>query len=616
MPAHSDHESPKGRRAPLALLVATGLVAVVAACGSSHTTGTAADPAGAVPADAPLYAGAIVRPDGSLKTAAAGAGRALTHRADPFLSLLAVLQTPGSAPLNFDRDVAPWLGPQAGIFLSSLDGSAGSGASRLLSLLSRSLVGGSTAQGAFPFADGASAASGSQGAIVLDTSDVAKARSFLDAQARRAGARAATYRGVAYLLTAGGLAFAIVDRFAVIGSEVGLHSVIDTALGGASLARASGYAKLLAVAPSGTLAHLYLNPRTPRSRSSAGAHGGSPPGGLSGSPSPSGATGASQGLSGLPALLAGARETNISLVPSASSIAVDADALASGSPSTSGGLIASVSEGAQAAGELPGDSWLAVGLGNVGATLGGDVKGLRSLTALGSALGGSLGGGSQAPSSGALSVNGLLEDILAPLSLLGADSAEARRDFASWMGSAGIFASGAGLTELRAGIVIASTNPALSRAAVPKLATLLHRAGSTVQPSAFPGAQASVAVYLNGFPITLNIVDARDSHGRTKFVIGLGEASVTAALDPPSTLSGAASTNAASAILGEGIQPSLTLDFPTFLGLLEAVGLSEDPTISKLVPYLRTLTVLSGGGKSLAEGIERFRMVLGLQRTS
>ena len=45
------------------------------------------------------------------------------------------------------------------------------------------------------------------------------------------------------------------------------------------------------------------------------------------------------------------------------------------------------------------------------------------------------------------------------------------------------------------------------------------------------------------------------------------------------------------------------------------MGLSEEPTISKLVPYLRTLTTLAGGGKSLGAGVERLRLVLGLQQT-
>jgi len=163
--------------------------------------------------------------------------------------------------------------------------------------------------------------------------------------------------------------------------------------------------------------------------------------------------------------------------------------------------------------------------------------------------------------------------------------------------------------------VIDSTNPALSGAAVARLGALLRRSGVTVQAASYPGAQGSIAVYLNGLPLTLNIVNARDAQGQTKFVIGLGEPSVTTALNPSSTWSGSGSYNAAGAVLGEGIQPSLSLDFPTFVGLLEAVGLGEGPTISKLLPAARTLTTLSGGGKSLGGGIERFRVVVGLQQT-
>ena len=45
------------------------------------------------------------------------------------------------------------------------------------------------------------------------------------------------------------------------------------------------------------------------------------------------------------------------------------------------------------------------------------------------------------------------------------------------MGSAGIFASGTGLLELKGGVVIASKNPALSRAAVAKLAARAAQVG-------------------------------------------------------------------------------------------------------------------------------------------
>ena len=197
--------------------------------------------------------------------------------------------------------------------------------------------------------------------------------------------------------------------------------------------------------------------------------------------------------------------------------------------------------------------------------------------------------------------------------MLGADTAQARRDFASWMGSAGIFASGTGIVDLKAGIVISSTNPTLSRAAVSKLGAALAKSGASVQSVSIAGAEAAVSVALSGLPVTLDVVDARAANGQTKFVIGLSEASVAAALAPSSTMSGAASYAAASTALGEGIRPSLVLDFPTFLGLLEGLGLSEEPTISKLVPYLRTLTTLAGGGKSLGGDVERLRFVLGLQ---
>jgi hypothetical protein len=98
-------------------------------------------------------------------------------------------------------------------------------------------------------------------------------------------------------------------------------------------------------------------------------------------------------------------------------------------------------------------------------------------------------------------------------------------------------------------------------------------------------------------------------------VIGLGEASVQAALKPSSTLSSAASASVAASTLGEGARPSVIIEFAPLLSLLEGVGLSEDPSIAKVVPYLRSLTTLSGGGKSFGGGIERFRLVAGLQQT-
>jgi len=576
--------APRLRLLPLLALLAAAVLAG-SGCGSS-ATGTSVDPASAVPASAALYAGAIVRPEGSLQKAASAAGRALTHQADPYLRLLGALQAPGSPSLDYKRDVAPWLGTRAGVFLiSSASGSSEAAISRLLTLVQHGLLGGGTAGGgSFPFA-----AHSVDGAIVLDTRDTAKARSFVQALAKRAGAHTVSYHGVSYQV-GNGLAFGIVARLAVLGTEPGLRSVIDTTSNSSlSLARSPAYAKLQAVAPGSVLAHLYANP-----------------GAVSEGAGKSHAQGPASALTAL----AGQRLLNVSLVPTSSSFALDVDAVAPDSGSAaSGGLLAASPEASRALGELPGESWLAVGLSDLGGTLSTNAHALQGLSSLGSLLTGS---SNSAPSAG-LSVPGLVEGLLKPLTLLGANTAEAKRDFASWMGSAGLFASGSGLLELRGGVVIESKNPARSRAAVAKLGAMLRQGGGSVQRSSIAGTDAAVAVHLSGLPVELDIADGRDSAGNTKFVIGLGEQSVEAALNPSGTLSGATSYASASAALGEGIKPSVLVEFPTLLGLLEGVGLSEDPTIAPLVPYLRALGTLSGGGKSLGGGIERFRLVLGLQ---
>jgi hypothetical protein len=581
MPLHPTADPQRRPRRVLAASLTAATVLACAACGSSHSSGTTIDPASAVPATAPLYASATVRPDGALQSAALAAGRALTQQADPYLRLLGALQTPGSPALDFKRDVAPWLGPRAGVFLGSTGGAGEADVSRLLSLLQQGLLGESSATAGLPFAG-----HGVDGAFVLDSSDAAKARSFIATQARRAGAHAASYRGTSYQATAGGIAFGIVDRLVVIGSESALHGVIDTTAGGPSLARATAYSTLLGSTPSGTLAHVYAN-------AGALARAGNTP---------------SQGLTSVVSLLAGGRPVNVSLIPSRNSIAVDADALAAGTTPASGGLLSSSSEASRAMGELPGESWLAVGLGDVGGTLGSDVQALQGLA--------SLGGSPTSPSPEAqssLNVKGLIEGILAPIRALGADTPAAKRDFASWMGSAGLFAAGTGLLELKGGVVIDSKDAALSRAAVGKLAAQLRKGGGSVQPASIPGTEAAVAARLRGLPVVLDIASGRSASGQSKFVIGIGEASVEAVLNPSSTLSSAASYGAAAAALGAGFQPSISVDFPTLLGLLEGIGLNEDPTISPFVPYLRSLTTLAGGGRTLGGGIERFRLVLGLQ---
>jgi len=181
------------------------------------------------------------------------------------------------------------------------------------------------------------------------------------------------------------------------------------------------------------------------------------------------------------------------------------------------------------------------------------------------------------------------------------------------MGSAGLFASGSGLLDLKGGAVISSSDAASSRAAVDALAAKLRAAGGSIQPVTVPGTEAAVAARLPGLPLALVIAAGRDASGAAKFVIGLGEASVAAVLGPTAKLASAPAYGAAASALSEGIAPSVTIEFTTLLSVLEGAGLTEQKSVAPLVPYLRALTTLAGGGKRLSSGVERFRLTVGLQ---
>ena len=243
------------------LAAAATLAAALGGCGSSPS-GTSASPATVTPASAPLYIDAVVRPEGSLKTDATTTAHTLTGRRHPFEGLLKLLAGPTGKTPNYAKEVEPWLGTNAGAFLSTVALSHAEGllsSATLEKLLSEGLPGLEAALLGQSGLQAALSASSAQGALVLDTTDVAKAQSFLEGQAHSAGAHTTSYHGATYQVSPDGVAEGIVHKFAVIGSEAGLKSVIETAAGGPSLAQASAYSKLTSTAEHGSLANAYLS---------------------------------------------------------------------------------------------------------------------------------------------------------------------------------------------------------------------------------------------------------------------------------------------------------------------------------------------------------------------
>ncbi len=578
------------------MLAATALLAAaLGGCGSSPS-GTSASPATVTPASTPLYIDAVVRPEGSLKTDTAAAAHTLTGRAHPFEGLLKLLAGPtGKAP-NYAKEVEPWLGAHAGAFLgatalSHIEGLVSS--ATLQKLLSEGLPGLEAALLGQGGLQGALGASSAQGALVLNTTDVAKAQSFLEGQAHSAGAHTTSYRGVTYQVSPDGVAEGIVHKFAVIGSEAGLKSVIETATGGPSLAQASAYSKLTSTAEHGALANAYLSSEELASALKSG-------GGKSGS----GSTGAESILPLLEGLLGNPGQAYLSVIPSANAVALNLDTLpptagdsgSSGSASSSTESSAGHSEafgesGAQVLRGLPGSSWLAVGIGNLGGAVGHGTQGLGVLASL----------------SPALNIDGIaFGTLLAPLS---SHSLNLQRDLLSWAGATGLYVSGSSILELRAALVIASKDPARSRAAVAKLAQAYREAGGQTSPTSVPGTETAVTVKLPSFPLELTL-----AAGQGKLVAGLGSASIEEALHPQSTLGSAPAYTTATSTLGGGIQPSALIEVHTLSGLLESIGLSQAPGFSSLASTIAPLgTITAGGGQSLSDGVKRARVVIGLQ---
>ncbi len=599
--AHIGHVSGArpSRRASVAttmLASAALLIAALGGCGSSPS-GTSASPATVTPASIPFYIDAVVRPEGSLKTDATTAAHTLTGRQHPFEGLLKLLAGPTGKTPNYAKEVEPWLGTNAGAFLSAVSlGHAESllSGATLQKLLAEGLPGLEAAllgQGGLQAALGASSA---QGALVLDTTDVAKAQSFLEGQAHSAGAHTTSYRGVTYQVSPHGVAEGIVHKFAVIGSEAGLKSVIETAAGGPSLAQASAYSKLTSTAEHGSLANAYLSPEELASALKSGGSGSSG----------SGSTGGAESiLPLLEGLLGNPGQAYLSVIPSANAVALNLDTLpptagsgSSGSASSSTESSAGHSEafgesGAQVLRGLPGGSWLAVGIGNLGGALDHGTQGFGSFASLSSAL----------------NIGGIdFGTLLAPLS---SHSLNLQRDLFSWAGATGLYASGSSILELRAALIIASKDPARSRAAVAKLAQAYREAGGQTSPTSVPGTETAVTVKLPSFPLELTL-----AAGQGKFVAGLGSASIEEALNPQSTLGSAPSYTAAASTLGGGIQPSALIEVHTLSGLLESLGLNQAPGFSSVASAIAPLgTVTAGGGQSLSDGVKRARVVIGLQ---
>src|SRR5262245_22443791 len=411
---------------------------VVAGCGtSSGGSSSANDPAAVIPATAPLYAEATVQPSGSVGTNAQAALRKILRTNDPGTTITNALEkaTEKNGGLSFKNDVEPWLGDKVAVAVTALHGKQKA-----------------------------------DYVVVAASKDDAKANAALAKQQGDVVKR--SYKGVDYRLDRkDSTAAAVVDHRVVIGTEPALRSAIDASKG-ASLAESNNLQAIRSKVAQDRVGLFYLDVQGLVRA-------------LAASSDPQSGALLQASSSAAPKAIGAALQAQADLLR--------VDAVSIGTPeSTSTGA-----SGADALAALPADSWLGLGVANLGQSAD---KILESVANSGGLTG--------------VGVNALLSQFKQKTGL------DLRQDVLSWMDDAGVFVAGTSRNELRGALVVKSSDPAKTKRTIDALRRLVG-ASSGVHISALhaAGVDAGFAVRPASGP-RVNVGLAGD-----KFVVAVGSTS-------------------------------------------------------------------------------------------
>jgi hypothetical protein len=233
--------------------------------------------------------------------------------------------------------------------------------------------------------------------------------------------------------------------------------------------------------------------------------------------------------------------------------------------------------------ELPGESWLALGAGDLGASIN------RFLDQL---------GGAGLPG---VDIDAFGQQFSAETGL------DLQGDLLGWMGDVGVFVEGSGLLTIGAGAVIETLDAVQSRETVDELGRLLLREGAPITPSVIEGYEG-FAIEIPGAPQPVNVLA-----GDEKVVIAFGATATTNAIDPDETLSDSEAFRRAADSLGDGYNASFFLDVDAVVALAESLGAGSDESYQNDVkPWLDPLSHVVFGTKLDGEvSVQKF--VIGAQ---
>lgn len=501
------------RRIRLVFPLAACVIAL-AGCGGGES-GSAGDPASVVPRGAFLYAEAVVDPSGAQEQAARAIIAKFPGEGPPEQRLEKLisdgLRESDEGALDYAKDVKPWLGDKLAFFT------------------------------------GAPAPGGSSNempaAIVIATDDDDEARDAIE-KSGGSDLSARSYKSVDYWrdpdedgeLNAGG----VIDGFAVIGTEAAFKAAVDASRGDA-LSESGRYKAALEKVDDERLGLFYTD--------------------LQGIFT---AIGRAEPQAALPlAAMAGPLRKLFGDKPIVATARAEDDGVVvdSSLPREGGILLTLFGRGSELLGELPADSWAALGQPDVG----------RYLSELVDLFAG-IAGGREQIAAAVRRETGLDLD----------------RDILGWIGDLAFFVRGSDEQSLGGGAVIESTDPAASQRALAALARQIENEGA-----------AGVRQTSDGFAVEDEDTPAGVYFLRKgdRVVIAYGEDAARAALAGDAGLASNPDFTRARAKLGDGFETSIYVALERILEVARNLG-ADEAELAKAEPYLKVFDSIVGGTKT------------------
>jgi hypothetical protein len=498
--------------------------AILAGCGGGGG-GSDVDigPAVAAPANAALYLDATVKPTGQAQADARAALSKVLNTADPAGKIVSLIEQQSKAdghPIDYQQDVAPWLGEKAGAFFTDLTDNA------------------------------------QKGAAVVETTDPAAALAF----ARKASGATATtpaprsYNGGTYQQdpSQADTFFGTVGNFLVEGDETGVKAAIDAERGD-SLGDSSDFKDVLDQLPSDRLGTFYTVPKTLLDSLGSGQIDQNTQAALQKT--------AGESLE---------KPVSGAVTASANHIELDATGAGNGVETPQSSLF----------GDVPSDSWLALGIANLGDV----VK--RSLDQLKSSI----------PN---------FDQVIQQVESTTGSSLD---QLTGALGDSVVYVRGTTQRTLGGALVVQTKDPDLTGRLMRQLSGLLRfGGGSGVRPLRLSGGGT-------GFQIndpSLAQAPVEIAQQGDKLVIGYGAGSAQQSLSPTQKLADSSPFSTAQGQVSS-LGTDFFLDFPKVLRLAKSQGAKSDPSFVQAKPYLDSLAYLVSGSGTKSDQTE-VKAVLGLK---